>query len=170
MSNLGFASESQSPDTLPRAVIQAVFPEAPASLLTDFERFLTAPITDIAAHAVTIFEKPYGRNHILVLDEWFGLSCAVFKPSCETRFHYHEKRRELYWVRIGELDLIRPEGVMILTAGGHSHSEPGQRHRLRNPSWLRLEVLEIFSPPLLDDKVRLEDRYGRMLGQVQRYD
>lgn len=164
------ASEDQSPDTSPRAVIQAVFPDVPASLLMNFERFLTVPIDEMVAHAMTIFEKPYGRNHILALDKRFGLSCAVFEPSCETSFHYHEKRREFYWVRNGELDLLRPEGVTILTAGGHSHSEPGQRHRLRNRGRLRLEVLEIFSPPLLDDKVRVEDRYGRTLGQVHRYD
>jgi mannose-6-phosphate isomerase-like protein (cupin superfamily) len=162
------ASEGQSPNTSPRAIIRAVFPDVPASLLADFERFLTATIAEMAAHAVTIFEKPYGRNHILALNERFGLSCAVFEPSCETSFHYHEERREFYWVRNGELDLLRPEGVTILTAGDHSHSEPGQRHRLRNRGRLRLEVLEIFSPPLLDDKVRIEDRYGRTLGQVHR--
>lgn len=162
--------ERQSPATSPRAAIRAVFPDAPSLILTDFERFLTASITEMAEHAVTIFEKPYGRNHILTLDDRFGLSCAVFEPSSETSFHYHEKRTEFYWVRSGELDLLRPEGATILTAGGHSHSAPGLRHRLRNRGRLRLEVLEIFSPPLLDDKVRVEDSYGRTLGQVRRFD
>jgi mannose-6-phosphate isomerase-like protein (cupin superfamily) len=118
---------------------------------------------------VLTFVKPYGMNRILHLDDRFGVSCAMFGAGHETSYHRHLQRVELFCVRRGVLELHREPGrVETLHAFEHSSSRPGQPHRLRNPGGEPLEVVELFSPPLLDDKVRLADGYGRALGAVTR--
>nr|WP_276510359.1 cupin domain-containing protein [Longimicrobium terrae] len=113
-------------------------------------------------------DKPYGRNHVLVAGGEYGLSLAVLLPGRSTSLHAHELRREVFCVRTGVLSLTRGDLQVRIGAGELDHSTPGEPHALANEGDEVLEVLEIFSPALLDDKVRISDRYDRALGKVTR--
>jgi hypothetical protein len=121
--------------------VQRVFPAVPRTALMAFENWLHVPTADICAQSLVSFEKPYGRNYVLEIIDAYGISCAHFNAGHETS---------------------------LLRRYEHSYSRPGEPHRLKNVGRHVLQVLEIFHPPLLDDKVRFDDRYGRAIGEVTR--
>ncbi|MBB4636968.1 cupin domain-containing protein [Longimicrobium terrae] len=150
------------------AFIRGVLPGVPDDVLVRFARALRAPLDELAAVAELVLDKPYGRNHVLVAGGEYGLSLAVLLPGRSTSLHAHELRREVFCVRTGVLSLTRGDLQVRIGAGELDHSTPGEPHALANEGDEVLEVLEIFSPALLDDKVRISDRYDRALGKVTR--
>jgi mannose-6-phosphate isomerase-like protein (cupin superfamily) len=146
--------------------VAASFPDCPEDLADQFVDALDRPAEDLAARAAIILDKPYGRNHILAREGTHGLSLAVLQPGQSTSLHFHEFRRELFCVRSGTLHLTNEGRVMILQRLDCARSTPGIPHSLANGGPDPLEILEIFAPALLDDKVRVEDRYDRKLGAV----
>ena len=150
------------------AFIRAVLPGVPADVLSRFARALSAPVAELAARAELVLDKPYGRNHVLVASGEYGLSLAVLLPGRSTSLHAHELRREVFCVRAGVMALTKGDRQVRLSAGELDYSTPGEPHALTNDGDTVLEVLEIFSPALLDDKVRISDRYDRALGRVTR--
>lgn len=149
--------------------VEAVFSTVPAETIQRFRDLLRLSGEELSVDARLVFQKPYGRNHILHIGEDFGISCAVLEVGQQSSFHLHRHRAEFYLVRSGLLELHIEDRCRLLKRGDHDSSLPMQRHRLRNPGPELLEVFEICSPPLLDDKVRIADSYGRPLGQVGRY-
>lgn len=150
------------------AGVRRVFPAVPAPALHAFQKWLLAPSEAVRARPAQSFAKPYGTNHILEIVGNFGVSCACFDPGQETSYHRHFRRTEFYCVRTGVLELLWEDRELTLGPFQYAHSRPGESHRLRNVGTSVLEVLELFRPPLLDDKVRIGDRYGRRLGGVSR--
>ena len=150
------------------AGVQRVFTDIPDPAMRAFERWLLASSDAVTVRPVQSFVKPYGANHILEIVGQFGVSCAFFRPGEETSYHCHSRRTEFYCVRTGALELAWADRQLTLVPYQYAHSKPGESHRLRNVGANVLEVLELFSPPLLDDKVRIGDRYGRRLGGVSR--
>jgi mannose-6-phosphate isomerase-like protein (cupin superfamily) len=149
-----------------RARLLDAFPHCPEETVELFCWLLGQPTQTLAARARISLAKPYGTNHILVTDGDFGVSFACFRPGQGTSLHYHTRRRELFCVRTGELLLVHGETEQRLPAGGIGESTPLVPHSLRNEGNAPLEVLETFTPVLLDDKVRVADRYDRALGPV----
>lgn len=131
-----------------------------------FCSLLLLPADALVASAVISLVKPYGTNHILVAEGNFGLSFASLRPGHGTSLHYHVQRRELFVVRAGDLHLVHGNTEEHLTTGDVGGSTPGTPHSLCNIGVVQLEVLEAFSPALLDDKVRITDPYARALGSV----
>lgn len=148
------------------AFIRGVLPDIPGEVLARFGQALGTPTDELAATADLVLEKPYGRNHVIVAAGEYGLSLALLLPGRSTSLHTHERRREVFCVRAGVLTLTRGGETLRLETGGLAHSTPGEPHALANDGAEPLEVLEIFSPALLDDKVRIADRYDRDLGRV----
>lgn len=146
--------------------IRRLWPDSPDLLLSDFARFYLMPIDEIATHASLTLDKPYGINYILVPEGAFGLSCARLLPGQGSSLHYHRQRREFFRVRTGRLTLTRGAEREVLDAGASAHSTPLEAHSIANESDDVLEILEIFAPAILDDKVRVDDRYRRKLGDV----
>jgi len=126
----------------------------------------TAELVDLAEFTLP---KPYGANHVLRSGGEHGLSFACFRPGQGSSLHYHRTRREVFYVRTGMLTLRTGDTWRHLDAGGCGISTPGVPHALRNDGAGPLEVLEVFTPALLDDKVRVEDSYARALGPVGRH-
>jgi mannose-6-phosphate isomerase-like protein (cupin superfamily) len=149
-----------------RGRIAAVFPDCPDEIADRFIDALDRPTEELAAEAQLLLDKPYGRNHILVADGAYGLSFALLLPGQSTSLHFHSTRREFFCVRRGTLRLTSGERSMVLQRFACGHSTPGVPHSLANGGAGPLEVLEIFSPALLEDKVRVKDRYERKLGSV----
>jgi mannose-6-phosphate isomerase-like protein (cupin superfamily) len=149
-----------------RRVVEHVFPHCTFESIEKFVALLHAPASDIVTSAERILEKPYGLNHILRLDDRHGASYVILYPGRSTSLHVHRVRCEFFVVRTGEIELICGETSSILSKGRHGQSTPQVPHRLHNKSGERVEIIEMFSPFLLDDKVRLWDSYGRQLGAV----
>ncbi|HLL47751.1 MAG TPA: cupin domain-containing protein [Longimicrobiaceae bacterium] len=150
------------------AFIRRVLPGVPNDVLSRFDRALWTPTAELAAGAELVLDKPYGRNHVLAASGPYGLSLAVLLPCRSTSLHTHLQRHEVFCVRTGILSLTKGGRQVRLTEGELDHSTPGEPHSLANDGSGVLEVLEIFSPALLDDKVRISDRYDRALGRVTR--
>jgi mannose-6-phosphate isomerase-like protein (cupin superfamily) len=149
-----------------RGRIAATFPDCPAEIADRFLGALDRPTEELAAEARLLLDKPYGRNHILVADGAFGLSFALLLPGQSTSLHFHTTRREFFCVRRGTLRLTTGERTTVLQRFGCGHSTTGVPHALANGGAGPLEVLEIFAPALLEDKVRVRDQYERKLGSV----
>lgn len=136
----------------------------------DVETFLACSVESrraLSQKAEITLDKPYGRNHILMINERCGISFACLEPDRSTSFHYHDHRREFFLVRQGRLRLVTPDGERILNPGEWACSTPGVPHSIANGGDGVLEIIEIFAPPLLDDKVRISDPYDRGLGKAR---
>lgn len=149
-----------------RAALQAQFPRCPPALVERFVHGLSEPRAELIARATRILEKPYGRNHLLAADGDHGISFAIFHAGRTTSLHWHARRRELFAVRSGRLVATLGSEQRVLLGGEIACSTPRVPHALANGGGDDLEVLELFSPYLLDDKVRVDDPYGRPLGAV----
>ncbi|HXA16686.1 MAG TPA: cupin domain-containing protein [Thermoanaerobaculia bacterium] len=149
--------------------LQQFFADCPDAVAARFCMLLAEPAEALIARAQLTLSKPYGRNHILSIDGGFGISFACLGPGHATSLHYHRKRREFFYVHAGVLQFTSGDAVRCIPAGGTGHSIPPVPHSLRNAGENELRVLEMFSPPVLADKVRLSDRYDRTLGPVSLY-
>jgi mannose-6-phosphate isomerase-like protein (cupin superfamily) len=149
-----------------RERLLGAFAHCSGEMVDRFCWLLAQPADVLIARAVISLAKPYGTNHLLVTKGGFGVSFACLRPGQGTSFHYHALRRELFWVRAGNLHLVHGDTEEYLSAGDVGESTPGVPHSLGNNGDVPLEVLEVFAPALVDDKVRLTDRYDRILGPV----
>jgi len=149
-----------------RRQLTAAFPGCPERDVRRFCRLLAETADSIASRATMVLDKPYGRNHLLVTEGPFGLSFACIEPGQSTSLHFHARRREFFCVRQGEMRLTSDDRSVLLCEGEVGESVPFVPHALGNDGPTQLQVLELFSPALLDDKVRVSDRYDRVLGAV----
>jgi 8-oxo-dGTP pyrophosphatase MutT (NUDIX family)/mannose-6-phosphate isomerase-like protein (cupin superfamily) len=149
--------------------VHQVLPGCPAEMIERLAHCLEVGLAGIAAEAEVSFDKPYGENHVLSISGDYGLSCAALDPGTSTSLHFHRHRRELFLVRTGTLTFVKGSETIELGVGRRGESVPGELHAIANRGPGRVEVAELFSPPLLDDKVRVSDAYGRGLGAVTRF-
>ena len=131
-----------------------------------FCEWLIEPAGALIEQAQLTLQKPYGQNHILIAVGEVGISFACIRPGQGTSLHYHVLRQELFCVHGGTLLLTSGGAERTLGPGGLGWSTPGIPHSLRNGADTDLHVLEMFSPALLEDKVRVSDKYNRALGRV----
>lgn len=150
--------------------VHQVLPDCPTEVIEQLAHCLEGGLAGIAEEAEISFDKPYGENHALSVSGDFGLSFAGLDPGMSTSLHFHRHRRELFFVRTGTLTLIKGSETIELGVGHRGESVPGELHSIANHGQSRVEVAEVFSPPLLDDKVRISDTYGRGLGAVTRFE
>ncbi len=147
--------------------IEGVFPHFPDHLLQQLLIYFNSSSADFTSSAYLKLDKPYGCNYVLCIADNFGLSLAQLKCGQSSSEHYHETRREFFIVKKGELTLFKNGENHVLSCGQWGFSTPFIPHSINNCSASEdLEILEIFSPPLLDDKIRLKDRYARKVGKV----
>jgi mannose-6-phosphate isomerase-like protein (cupin superfamily) len=146
--------------------LRKTFPACTKSFASSFIALLNVPIEEIATQSVLILEKPYGRNHILIDHGDFGISCALLLPGRSTSLHYHHIRKEFFCVRRGGITLTSGIDVYHLHSLECGISTPEVSHALANSGDKPAEVLEVFSPALLDDKYRISDPYTRRTGNV----
>jgi mannose-6-phosphate isomerase-like protein (cupin superfamily)/ADP-ribose pyrophosphatase YjhB (NUDIX family) len=152
-----------------RRRVLAILPNCPEPIVERFVASASAPSAELAEQAAFSLDKPYGENHIIIADGEAGLSFARLRPGQGSSFHLHHHRSEVFLVREGTLTLQDAHGEQLLGPGDIGCSQPGRPHAITNRGDQLVELLEIFSPALLDDKVRLRDRYDRPLGDVTRH-
>jgi mannose-1-phosphate guanylyltransferase/mannose-6-phosphate isomerase len=75
----------------------------------------------------------------------------------------HHHRAEHWVVVSGTAEITNDGQVLILTENQSTYIPLGNKHRLRNPGKVPLEIIEVQSGAYLgeDDIVRFEDSYGR---------
>lgn len=146
--------------------VKEFFPFMLNTSINDFLKMLSLSSKELIQKADVTLQKPYGLNHILFYEKSYGISLAQINITHGTSYHFHTQRSELFCVKAGQLTLIKEDKKSVLEQYKLGFSRPFEKHSLRNSGTSILEILEIFAPPLLNDKTRVIDTYFRKLGTV----
>jgi mannose-1-phosphate guanylyltransferase / mannose-6-phosphate isomerase len=87
----------------------------------------------------------------------------MVKPGAALSLQMHHHRAEHWIVVTGTAEVTVGDKVMVLSENQSTYIPLGEKHRLRNPGKVPLEIIEVQSGSYLgeDDIVRFEDTYGR---------
>jgi mannose-6-phosphate isomerase len=119
-----------------------------------------------AAHQpVRRVEKPWGYEIWFAVTERYAGKIIHIGAGHELSLQFHRQKDESIYVLAGamELELEDEAGdlqTQQLRPGDCQHIQVGRRHRMR--ALVDTDICEV-STPELDDVVRLEDRYGRVV-------
>lgn len=155
-----------SSDEISASALRGHYPAIPDTIIDEFIELSHASSEEIQRRAVRTLDKPYGLNRILRESGTWGLSSARLLPGKSSSFHMHNTRREFFRVRTGYLTLVTVGAVATISPLESGSSTPSVPHAVANQHDETLELIEIFSPADLNDKIRISDKYGRPLGQV----
>jgi mannose-1-phosphate guanylyltransferase/mannose-6-phosphate isomerase len=87
----------------------------------------------------------------------------MVKPGASLSLQMHHHRAEHWVVVTGTAEVTVGDKVILLAENQSTYIPLGEKHRLRNPGKVPLELIEVQSGSYLgeDDIVRFEDTYGR---------
>jgi len=87
----------------------------------------------------------------------------MVKPGASLSLQMHHHRAEHWIVVTGTAEVTVGDNVILLAENQSTYIPLGEKHRLRNPGKVPLELIEVQSGSYLgeDDIVRFEDTYGR---------
>ncbi|MEY2622718.1 MAG: hypothetical protein RIT26_2538 [Pseudomonadota bacterium] len=109
--------------------------------------------------------RPWGWY--LEVDEGarFKVKRIMVKPGASLSLQMHHHRAEHWVVVKGTAEITNGDAVLLLTENQSTFIPVGQKHRLKNPGHLPLEIIEVQSGGYLgeDDILRFEDHYGRSI-------
>jgi mannose-6-phosphate isomerase-like protein (cupin superfamily) len=165
-----FLAEALQEMNVSRTMLEIACPAASREAITSLVERAGQSAAQLLAGADRILAKPYGRNVIATLGSDFGISLVQMRPGQSTSSHFHRTRMEVFLIRSGTLCFYEGDQMFVLERGCIAASKPGRPHRLANEGKEELEFIELFVPGDLNDKVRLNDHYGRPLGQVSHRD
>ena len=88
----------------------------------------------------------------------------MVKPGASLSLQMHHHRAEHWIVVTGTAEVTVGDKVLMLSENQSTYIPLGEKHRLRNPGKVPLEIIEVQSGSYLgeDDIVRFEDSYGRI--------
>jgi mannose-1-phosphate guanylyltransferase/mannose-6-phosphate isomerase len=107
--------------------------------------------------------RPWGWYDSIDAGARFQVKRILVKPGASLSLQMHHHRAEHWIVVSGTAEVTCGDKVMLLTENQSTYIPLGERHQLRNPGRLPLELIEVQSGSYLgeDDIVRFEDTYGR---------
>lgn len=110
-------------------------------------------------------EKPWGYEVWFAVTEHYAGKIIHVAAGQELSLQYHRRKDESIYVVSGEMELeLEDEDGDVRThrlqPGDCQRILVGRRHRMR--ALVDTDIFEV-STPELDDVVRLEDRYGRVV-------
>jgi mannose-1-phosphate guanylyltransferase/mannose-6-phosphate isomerase len=107
--------------------------------------------------------RPWGWYDSIDAGARFQVKRIMVKPGASLSLQMHHHRAEHWIVVSGTAEVTCGDKVMLITENQSTYIPLGERHRLRNPGRLPLELIEVQSGSYLgeDDIVRFEDTYGR---------
>ncbi len=111
--------------------------------------------------------RPWGTYTTLEEDERFKIKRIVVKPGQRLSLQMHHHRSE-HWVVVSGMARVEHNGrEFFLNTNESTFIPAGHQHRLENPGVIDLVLIEVQSGDYLgeDDIVRLDDVYGRVVGQ-----
>jgi mannose-6-phosphate isomerase-like protein (cupin superfamily) len=110
-------------------------------------------------------EKPWGYELIWAKTKDYVGKILHIKKGHKLSLQYHRQKEETIIVQSGKMNLVfendKGEMMEILLSPGEAHHIPvGRKHRM-----IAVEDCDVYevSTPQLDDVVRLEDGYGRVV-------
>ncbi|MEO2166679.1 MAG: cupin domain-containing protein [bacterium] len=111
-------------------------------------------------------DKPWGHELIWAHTDRYVGKILHIEAGQALSLQFHEKKDETIYVLSGKLRFEHgepgdgPLTEVVLEEGEVFHIKPHHRHRMIGAT--DCDILEV-STPELDDVVRLEDRYGRVV-------
>jgi mannose-1-phosphate guanylyltransferase/mannose-6-phosphate isomerase len=107
--------------------------------------------------------RPWGWYDSIDAGPRFKVKRILVKPGASLSLQMHHHRAEHWVVVSGTAEVTCGNQVRLLTENQSTYIPLGEKHRLRNPGTIPLEIIEVQSGSYLgeDDIVRFEDVYGR---------
>jgi mannose-1-phosphate guanylyltransferase/mannose-6-phosphate isomerase len=107
--------------------------------------------------------RPWGTYDSIDHGPRHQVKRIMVKPGAELSLQMHHHRAEHWIVVTGTAEVTVGERVILLAENQSTYIPLGEKHRLRNPGRVPLEIIEVQSGSYLgeDDIVRYEDTYGR---------
>ncbi|HEY1090183.1 MAG TPA: mannose-1-phosphate guanylyltransferase/mannose-6-phosphate isomerase [Burkholderiaceae bacterium] len=107
--------------------------------------------------------RPWGWYDSIDHGERFQVKRIMVKPGASLSLQMHHHRAEHWIVVQGTAEVTNGEKVILLSENESTFIPLGEKHRLRNPGKVPLEIIEVQSGSYLgeDDIVRFEDVYKR---------
>jgi mannose-1-phosphate guanylyltransferase/mannose-6-phosphate isomerase len=107
--------------------------------------------------------RPWGWYDSIDAGPRFQVKRILVKPGASLSLQMHHHRAEHWVVVSGTAEIVNGEKTVLLSENESTYIPIGQKHRLRNPGKVPLEIIEVQSGSYLgeDDIVRYEDTYGR---------
>jgi mannose-1-phosphate guanylyltransferase/mannose-6-phosphate isomerase len=107
--------------------------------------------------------RPWGSYEGIDEGDRFQVKRIIVNPEAQLSLQMHHHRAE-HWIVVKGTALVTNGDKEILLGENQSTYIPlGEKHRLKNPGKIPLELIEVQSGAYLgeDDIVRFEDNYGR---------
>ena len=107
--------------------------------------------------------RPWGWYDSIDEASRFKVKRLQVKPGSSLSLQLHHHRAEHWIVVKGTAEVTCGDTVTLLSENQSTYIPLGQKHRLRNPGNIPLEIIEVQSGSYLgeDDIVRFDDIYGR---------
>jgi mannose-1-phosphate guanylyltransferase/mannose-6-phosphate isomerase len=107
--------------------------------------------------------RPWGSYDNILEEDRFKVKRIIVKPKASLSLQLHHHRAEHWIVVKGTAEITVGLEKYIYTENQSTYIPLGEKHRLRNPGNIPLEIIEIQTGSYLgeDDIVRFEDDYGR---------
>ena len=108
--------------------------------------------------------RPWGHYDAIHRGEQYQVKHITVKPDGKLSLQAHQHRAEHWVVVSGIAEVTRGDSTFVLSENESTFIPVGERHSLRNPGSMDLELIEVQSGAFLseDDIVRYEDDYGRV--------
>jgi mannose-6-phosphate isomerase-like protein (cupin superfamily) len=108
-----------------------------------------------------VVRKPWGYEY-----EWYAHAAMAIwflhiRQGFSTSFHCHPRKGTSLLVIGGAIEVRSVKGTVAIEAGSVIFIEPATFHQSTAMSAGGAFLLEIESPPIKEDLVRVEDKYGR---------
>lgn len=110
-----------------------------------------------------VVHRPWGSYETLVLSDRFQVKRIIVNPGAQLSLQMHHHRAEHWVVVHGTAEVVNGEKSQLLTENQSTYIPIGEKHSLKNPGLIPLEIIEIQSGSYLgeNDIVRFADIYGR---------
>jgi mannose-1-phosphate guanylyltransferase/mannose-6-phosphate isomerase len=117
--------------------------------------------SEVQAH--TRVYRPWGSYESLVQDGRFQVKRIIVNPGQALSLQMHHHRAEHWIVVHGTAAVTCGDEEMLLGEDQSTYIPLGNKHRLRNPGVIPLELIEVQTGTYLgeDDITRFDDVYGR---------
>ncbi|MFM8590854.1 MAG: cupin domain-containing protein, partial [Limnohabitans sp.] len=115
------------------------------------------------AHTHRKVHRPWGWYDSIDSGERFQVKRIVVNPGASLSLQMHHHRAEHWVVVKGTAEVVNGDQTLLLQENQSTYIPLGEKHRLRNPGKVPLEIIEVQSGSYLgeDDIVRFEDTFGR---------
>ncbi|MEA9994842.1 mannose-1-phosphate guanylyltransferase/mannose-6-phosphate isomerase [Pseudomonas sp. 10B1] len=108
--------------------------------------------------------RPWGWYDGIDSGSRFQVKRIMVKPGASLSLQKHHHRAEHWIVVSGTAEVTRENVKFTLYENQSTYISLGQTHRLSNPGFIPLEIIEVQSGSYLgeDDIIRFDDTYGRV--------